>query len=415
MLRAIIIFLCICPILAVNAQQPVPETSIIAEKPTNQAELQKEAKEVDLPDVWRAVFKRHKEKKESDTTTFQRKKVLISALPVVGYSLQTKFAILGVINGAFYTSKERKENISSVLINLTYTQNKQILFPIQSNIWTKGNKYNLTTDWRYWKYPSTTYGLGDKTQLSDGYLMDYSYLRFYQTLLRSVAPNLYAGLGYNLDYYWNVKELDPPLGKQTDLQQYGLTKKAVASGVTVHFTYDNRKNSINPDKGYYAHLTYRPNFTFMGSDANWQSLILDFRKYITLPYSSKNVLAFWSYNWLTTGGNPPYMLLPSTGTDVNNNTGRGYIQGRFRSKNMLYLETEYRFGITNNGLVGGVVFVNGQSVSDKVTNKFEKVYPGWGVGIRLKVNKYSRTNLAVDYGFGQGGSRGFFVNLGELF
>jgi outer membrane protein assembly factor BamA len=415
-LRSFIIFLLVFQVIITQAQQPVPETSVLAEKPKDEAELKKEAQEVDLPDVWRAVFRKNKSEKEADTITVQRKKILISALPIIGYSLQTRFAILGVINGAFYMSKERKENISSVLINLTYSQNKQILFPIQSNIWTKGNKYNLTTDWRYWKYPSTTYGLGDRTQLKDGYLIDYSYLRFYQTLLRKIAPNLYAGLGYNLDYYWNVKEKDLPIGgKQTDFEKYGLTKKAVASGVTINLTYDKRRNSINPDKGYYAHLTYRPNFTFIGSDANWQSLILDLRKYAKLPFSSKNVLAFWSYSWLTTGGNPPYMLLPSTGTDVNNNTGRGYIQGRFRSKNMLYVETEYRFGITNNGLVGGVVFVNAQSVSDEVSNKFRTIYPGWGLGLRLKVNKYSRTNVAVDYGFGEGGSRGFFVNLGEIF
>ena len=36
-------------------------------------------------------------------------------------------------------------------------------------------------------------------------------------------------------------------------------------------------------------------------------------------------------------------------------------------------------------------------------------------GIRIKLNKYSRTNIAIDYGFGLGGSQGLFVNLGEVF
>jgi hypothetical protein len=31
------------------------------------------------------------------------------------------------------------------------------------------------------------------------------------------------------------------------------------------------------------------------------------------------------------------------------------------------------------------------------------------------VNKFSKTNLALDYGFGLEGSRGFAVNLGEVF
>ncbi|HVD96744.1 MAG TPA: hypothetical protein VNB90_00985 [Cytophagaceae bacterium] len=400
-----------------KAQEPVPEQIILGEKVVDSAEARTERKEMDLPDVWRKVFKKKQPSVHRPDTTQSPKHrdLLISALPCVGYSLQTRFVVLGVVNGAFYTSKERKENISSVLVNLTYSQNRQILLPLQSNIWTRGNKYNLSTDWRYWKYPSTTYGLGDDTKLSDGYHIDYSYIRSYQTLLRSIARNIYVGLGYHLDYFWNLRELDPPANRQTDFQKYGLHRKVVASGVALNFKYDNRKNSINPDNGYYAHVLYRTNFTFLGSDNNWESLVIDLRKYNKLPFSSKNVLAFWSYIWLTTGGNPPYTMLPSTGTDLTNNTGRGYIQGRFRSKNMLYAETEYRFAITNNGLLGGVVFLNGESVTDNITNKLQRVYAGWGFGVRVKMNKYSKTNIAVDYGFGAGGSRGFFINLGEVF
>ena len=62
-----------------------------------------------------------------------------------------------------------------------------------------------------------------------------------------------------------------------------------------------------------------------------------------------------TYEWLTINGNPPYDLLPSIGEDPYSNTGRGFAQGRFRGKNMLYVESEYRFGILKNGLLGGVV------------------------------------------------------------
>ena len=414
MLRIILFIFLLVNAVGIKAQQP--ETLLFADKLTDSSmstSIKKETKEIDLPDIYRMIVK---SKEKSNTTSPKQKKVLISALPAFGYSLQTKFAVLGVVNAAFYTSKARKENISSILANVTYTQNAQLLLPILSNIWSEGNKYNLITDWRYLKYPSITYGLGGNTKSQDGYLMDYSYLRFYQTLLRSIAPNLYAGLGYNLDYFWNIREINPPANKQTDLEKYGLTKKEIASGVTANVSYDNRKNSINPEKGYFARLAYRPNFAFLGSNTNnWESLTIDLRTYVKLPGKSKNVLAFWNYNWLTTGGNPPYLLLPSTGWDVNNNSGRGYIQGRFRGKDMIYLETEYRFRILNNGLIGGVLFLNAQSVTDQNTNSFQHVYPGWGTGIRIKVNKYSRTNIAIDYGFGVNGSRGFFINLGEIF
>jgi hypothetical protein len=41
--------------------------------------------------------------------------------------------------------------------------------------------------------------------------------------------------------------------------------------------------------------------------------------------------------------------------------------------------------------------------------------PGYGAGIRIKLSKHSNTNVAIDYGIGQGGSRGIFMNLGEVF
>ena len=82
---------------------------------------------------------------------------------------------------------------------------------------------------------------------------------------------------------------------------------------------------------------------------------------------------------------------------------------------MLYLEAEYRFRILKNGLLGGVVFTNAQSVTDWPSNKFTTIYPAVGAGIRIKVNKHSATNIALDYAFGIGGSNGIFVNLGEVF
>jgi len=107
--------------------------------------------------------------------------------------------------------------------------------------------------------------------------------------------------------------------------------------------------------------------------------------------------------------------LPSTGWDDQYNTGRGYIQSRFRAKQMVYGEAEYRFGITNNGFLGAVLFANVQSFSKNISNQLNVLAPGFGTGIRLKLNKNSNTNLCVDYGFGLNGSRGVFLNLGEVF
>ena len=340
-------------------------------------------------------------------------KVIISAVPAAGYTLQTGFAALANANAAFHTNDSA--NTSTINASITYTVRNQIIAPIVTNIWTKDNKYNISGDWRYIKFPSFTYGLGGYTSINDGYLIDYSAIRIHETIMRKISNNMYAGLGYGIDYFWGIKELTAPPGVATDFQKYGLNSTEFASGVTFNFLYDSRKNSINPEGGTFANVIYRPNLAVLGNEKTWRSLVIDARKFIRFPKNSDNILALWTYEWFTVTGVPPYLMLPNTGNDPYSNTGRGYIQGRYRGANMAYLEGEYRFSITHNGLIGGVVFANYQSFTEQVSGRFETIAPGWGGGLRVKLNKNSRTNIAIDYGFGLGGSQGLFVNLGEVF
>jgi hemolysin activation/secretion protein len=106
-------------------------------------------------------------------------------------------------------------------------------------------------------------------------------------------------------------------------------------------------------------------------------------------------------------------MLPSTGWDDQYNTGRGYVQSRFRGRQMKYFETEYRYRITRNGLIGGVVFFNVENFSGN-PRPYDTFLPGYGAGVRIKLNKKSNANLCLDYGIGKGSS-GFYVNLGEVF
>jgi hypothetical protein len=373
-------------------------------------------KQVDLMDIGQRILHKNSATRE-DVVVNKKGRIHFSAFPAVGYTLQTGFAGVISANAAFFTTSHNHEteNISTVVTSVAYTSKSQVIFPIASSIWTRNNKYNILTDWRYLKYPSETFGLGGHTQQDSSYNLDYSYIKLHQALLRKIGTDLYAGLGYDFDYFWNIEEVNPPPGEQTDFQKYGYSQTEKASGISVILKYDSRRNPINPEKGIYANILFQPKFIFMGSDANWQSLLLEFRGYTKFPSGSKNILAFWSYNWFTVGGTPPYLLLPSTAWDEFSNTGRGYIQGRFRSPNMIDQEAEYRFVISRNGLFGGVVFANAESFSDVSSGKYEVISPGAGLGIRIMLNKFSRTNLALDYAWGTMGSRGFFVNLGEVF
>ena len=367
----------------------------------------------DLIDIVYKLLKKNPDTR-SDSTGNINTNLYFSVAPVVEYTIATGFSPGIAGNVAFKTSVKQKTNTSSFLGAIKYTQNQQFILPIQSSIWTPGNKFNLLGDWRYLNYPQDTYGIGGYTTLNDKYTVAYEYLRLYEILLRKVRRNIYLGLGYQYDHYWNIKEESVQPGRITDFEKYGYSNASTSSGITFNIVYDSRENSIDPEGGsFYANLQFVQNTKFLGATSNWNSMMFDIRRYFKTPL--KTTLAVWFYSVLTLNGNPPYLNLPGTGSDTYNNTGRGYEQSRFIGKKMIDLEAELRFNISKNGLLGGVVFGNAESVSELISNKFEILLPGFGIGLRIKFNKFSGTNACLDYGFGTKGSKGFVGNLGEVF
>lgn len=338
----------------------------------------------------------------------------VAAAPIAEYATAT--GITGGIAAslALNGSDEKYRNTSTILGAIKYTQKKQFLLPIQSAIWTNGNKFKLVGDWRYFNYPQDTYGFGGYTNLKDKYIVNYKYIRFYELVLREIRKQFYLGAGYQLDYHWGISETGLERNRITDFQKYGFSRSSVSSGISVNMVYDSRKNSVNPEAGSaYGNIQFLQNARAMGANSNWSSITIDLRKYLKMPYHS--VLALWLYGAFTLTGNPPYLDLPATGYDTYSNTGRGYEQNRFSGKNMIDVEAELRFVISKNGLLSGVVFCNAESLSEFGNHRFEVIWPAVGLGLRIKLNKFSATNICLDYGVGRKGSHGFAGNLGEVF
>lgn len=81
---------------------------------------------------------------------------------------------------------------------------------------------------------------------------------------------------------------------------------------------------------------------------------------------------------------------------------------------MLFFESEYRFNITQNGFVGGVLFANTTSASEYDTQHFKQWQPALGTGVRLKFNKYTKVNVALDFGISKDYTS-VYLNIGEAF
>ncbi len=371
-------------------------------------------RQIDCWDVWRS-FWGLEDSVHVDTTKIRKGKIYLSLIPSIGYAEVSSFKLVTSANISFCTDEPKTTNLSTIFTNAEYSLKRQVTVMVESDIWTKKNKYDLIGDYRFYKYPSVSYGLGGHTTLANADPLSYSYLRLYETVAKQVAPDFLVGLGYNLDYRYDIEDFGRTDGTETDMKKYdGDARSTVSSGISLNLIYDTRRNNNNPQGGWFGNVIVRPNLTLLGSSNNWQLLYAEFRRYIEFPRKSHNVLSFWNFYWFTIG-HAPYLDLPATYWDTYENSGRGYVQDRFKGPGMMYFETEYRFRILTNGLLGGVVFTNFQSFSNWPANNFDNVLPAAGAGIRIKVNKHSNTNACIDYARGINGSSGVFFNLGEVF
>ncbi len=399
-------FLYINKLNAQHHQTPPADSSISGQK--------------DVGDIYRHIFFKNKPEKP-DTVLYIPGKVYPSIFPGLGYAQLTRFTFLLTANFAFYTNKGDSANLSLIHTGVEYSQNRQFFPLLITNIWSKGNKYNFVGDIRYFNYSEYTYGLGSNSKTENPSFFDFNFIRIYQMALKRVGPDFLVGLGYNLDYHWNIRNANATPNFNDDYYIYNARhnydiKKTISSGLSLNVLFDSRRNINNPVAGgSFANIILRQNMKVLGSNQNWASLYFDVRKYISFPRGSKNILAFWHFDWLTPYGNAPYLDMPSNGWDTYDNSSRNFIQGRYRGKNMLYLESEYRFGILKNRFLGGAVYANVASYSERDKNNFIGVAQNVGVSLRIKVNKHSNTNLIVSYGVGKGWQNGFFFNLGETF
>jgi hypothetical protein len=364
----------------------------------------------DVIDLFSFLVKGGSARSESGS---QPGKIHWSAVPGAGYTLGNGFTASLTGNASFYTSAARGQNISSITAVATVTEKKQFSFVIQPNIWLPGNRLFLSGDYRYMINPQPNFGLGGSSKLDEADRIDYRHLRIYQYAFLRLGGDLFGGVGYHYNQYNQIQPVVQNGQPTNECRRYGLPATTVSSGFSLNLLFDQRRNLNNPVAGgQYLLVQWFNYLPALGSTRSWQHLVVDARKYLGL--GSRSRLAFWGYGSFTLN-RPPYLELPSTASDANNNMGRGYVSGRFRGRHLLYSEAEYRTPITRNGLIGAVLFANVQSVTNWPSNRFTHLHPALGGGLRIKFNKYANTNICIDYGIGMDGSRGVFVNLGEVF
>ena len=371
-------------------------------------------KQKDIIDIAVKILKINPAKTDSSR---QNRKVHFSIVPTGASSPGSGTAIVTALNASFYTSKPSSTSLSTVTFSPWFTFDGKFVFPIRQLIWFPDDQYLSKGDTRFMIYPEETWGLSGNNDKEDDLLLDYKYVRVYQSVLKKTGQKYFLGAGYMLDYHYGVT-ISGDTSHLHDMPLYDykdqLLKKTISTGPVLNFLIDTRRNPINPEGGFYFSVDYRFNFKELGSTEDWQSLYVDVRKYFSFSDKQKNLLGFWTYYWSVVNGISPYLDLPSIGWDYLNHSGRGFQQSRHRGKHLFYIESEYRRDISRNGLWGFVVFANLHSTTEYLSNRFVYWHPATGFGVRMKFNKISKTNVSIDFGF----SKDFFgidLTLGEIF
>jgi outer membrane protein assembly factor BamA len=146
----------------------------------------------------------------------------------------------------------------------------------------------------------------------------------------------------------------------------------------------------------------------IGSDFAFNRFSLDLRKYIRFSYS--RCLALQT-TFLFQSGDPPFWRMGLLGGSAEM---RGYYLGRYRDRNMINLQAEYRW-VPVLWRLGLVAFAGLGDVASTLggfdLGSFKLAY---GLGLRFVFDPKQRLHLRLDFGFGKGTS-GVYFTAGEAF
>jgi hypothetical protein len=398
-------------LMIVGAVHPAESAGVEGAMPPDSAEV---VPPKDLMDVVKHL--RHGERIEPEVSVQSRSGIAYTILPTATYNPVFGFAFGASVSGAGRRGTGKSSRISSFVIGGNYSTTGQVQAYVRGDVFSGSESYLWKGDVRYLDTNRSTWGLGPRVDGQSEYPMDFKQGRAYLTLYRHISGPVYSGIGYHYDEYFDIRDERAVAGETTPYTSYsgGMVERAIASGYSINLLGDTRDNPVNAGSGFYLSANMRNYVTGLGSDKNWQEMWAEFRAYPHVPGHSRNPLGFWIYSWFTFG-TPPYLGLPAIGGDTYARGGRGYLQGRIRGRNQLYFETEYRMQLTRDGLLGAVLFLNLMGTTVPESQTFGRTDKGGGVGLRVKLNKRSNTNLTVDAGWGEHSSAKWFFGATEVF
>ncbi|MFQ6046932.1 MAG: BamA/TamA family outer membrane protein [Gemmatimonadales bacterium] len=325
--------------------------------------------------------------------------------PFFFYTPETSTAF-GVTLLYYFGGPASGDRIQPSLVQPTfiYTLKKQIIVSAKGDLFLDGGRRRLLAEASFMRFPNTFWGIGNDAPESAE--EDYTPRLFNGSLqlLREVASGWYVGGTAQFVHRELVETKENGLLARDDIPG---TRDGRAVSLGIWIVRDTRDNTVNPRLGSYHQMRAALYDGLLGSEYDFASYSVDLRRYVTI--GPDQVLALQAL-WTAMTATPPFDLLPGLGGEV---LLRGYFAGRYRDRNLLAFQGEYRLPLWWR--FGAVGFLGvGQVARDVRDFGPGDFWTSGGVGLRFLLSPEEGLNLRADFGIGQS-STGLYLTMAEAF
>lgn len=325
--------------------------------------------------------------------------------PIAFYLPETRW---GFGAAGFYNFRFRGEssasNPSQFQFSVNYTQNKQIIFTIPFELYLKENRWKAKGEISYFRYVYNFYGIGTDALFEDRETFTATYPRFRMDLLRRYG-NIFTGFRFRQD---RMKITNQKPGGLLQNNLITGNEGGIISGFGWVFQWDKRNFIYNPNKGFFIDMELFANGKYTGSDFSYRRMSVDASTYFKL--AEDHTIAV-QCSTATIAGDPIFYDMLYFGSP---RVMRGIQDRRFKDRNLMVWQTEYRFPIYRR--LQGVSFLSTGTVAPRYSDLFTNVWKfSYGAGLRLVLNKADRVRLRLDYGLTPGEGGAFYATIHDAF
>jgi hypothetical protein len=349
--------------------------------------------------------KRYINKLINDTTDIREPQFL--AYPTLAFAPETSWEVGLSTLFVYYANKDTTNRLSEINGFTFYTFRGQYGASLEHALYTHQNRWSFIGKSKIQNFPLLYFGIGPNTPETHEALVEARLLNIKERALKRVVKNIFAGV--EIDFQRLAKVEFVPHGSATitkPLGHEGSANLRLGAGIL----YDDRHNVLNVRKGAFAELALLHYNTAWGSDFSFTSILSDNRLY--KPIDSRNVLALQAYGQFTIG-QPPFNQLSLLGGE---SLMRGYYTGRFRDKNQLAAQAEFRMlplGFTKRW--GAAVFGGTGTVFNQFHHlSLDNFVLAGGAGLRFLLFPKKDIFSRVDLAFTKEGT-GIYLFIGEAF